>query len=773
MTVATAQVTQTLFVVSGQTIYNTVIDLTQDADGIPNLPFLRVDKVTLTGIRTPLINGTDYTAVSITNATRVTFYTSLVGSYSLIFYRHVPNTQNINFVTPVGDTKFKQNITNSVDKLTSEAQDAQGEIELLKFNNNNIASGFQAALDLKADIVYVDEQVALLVPLILLAQPNGVATLDSAGKVPFSQLPPSLAAPILGYWDANTNLTTTNISLVSSVGTEGDKWEVDVAGGTVLNGAGAWQVGDQVVFSAGSWIPLRNVKNILSVNGLTGVVNLTADNIPAGVLNHYYSSSAAQTDALVVFNDNIGPIEASIADKVDIDVITTNGTFGAANRIPILTTNAQGLVTGLSDILVSITSSEVTDFGDQVNFLTSGKANKVAPSVGNTIARLTAVTGDLNDSGIIISTDQTLANAFNTTVPTGTAVKTYFDTQNALDEKITNKGVANGYAPLGPDKKVPLEFLDNTTFAGGWDASTNTPTLTAGTGVNGTYYTITASGSQTSPSGEPTVYLVGGEITYSTIEGIWVYTNPSAPVSSVNTKIGAVVLGTGDLEETTDPNTLQANLFYQDGRVATYMQSPAAAATTVQQGTVTTTATGQVLAASTAFSTYAPLVSPAFSGMPTAPTAPSNSGTTRIATCAYVDASRDIPVVFAARGSSSPIPAGGTPNAVKIIFPIEDIDTQTNYLNGRFTATIPGNYCFKAFINGARSVETADIGIQLRVNDVALLATFQSFSPPSYNMSLDYPVVLAIGDYIEFWAINNAVSNNASIIRGAMSGFLI
>ena len=82
-----------------------------------------------------------------------------------------------------------------------------------------------------------------------LGQPNGVATLDSSGKVPLSQLPASVIT-YLGTWNASTNTPT----LTNGVGDDGDLYICNVAG-TVNFGAGpiTFAVGDWVIYGSGTW----------------------------------------------------------------------------------------------------------------------------------------------------------------------------------------------------------------------------------------------------------------------------------------------------------------------------------------------------------------------------------------------------------------------------------------------------------------------------------------------------------------------------------------
>ena len=78
---------------------------------------------------------------------------------------------------------------------------------------------------------------------------NGVATLDSGGKVPVSQLPSSVVT-YLGTWNAATNTPT----LVNGTGDAGDLYLCNVAG-TVNFGAGpiVFVVGDWVLYGSGTW----------------------------------------------------------------------------------------------------------------------------------------------------------------------------------------------------------------------------------------------------------------------------------------------------------------------------------------------------------------------------------------------------------------------------------------------------------------------------------------------------------------------------------------
>ena len=109
---------------------------------------------------------------------------------------------------------------------------------------------------------------------------NGVATLDSSGRIPYSQLPES-AMEFLGEWDASTNTP----HLEDGEGDNGDFYVVSV-GGTVNFGTQAeprnitFYPNDRVVYegSADQWFRLP-AGEVRTVNGLSGDVVLNGTNV--------------------------------------------------------------------------------------------------------------------------------------------------------------------------------------------------------------------------------------------------------------------------------------------------------------------------------------------------------------------------------------------------------------------------------------------------------------------------------------------------------------
>lgn len=128
---------------------------------------------------------------------------------------------------------------------------------------------------------------------------NGVATLDSGGKIPTAQLPNSVME-YKGQWNANTNSPT----LADGTGNAGDVYRVSVAGTQNLgSGNITFAVGDWVMYSGTIWEKASNTNDVNSVNGQTGSVVLTTSNISEGS-NLYFTDERAQDAVGTILTDS-------------------------------------------------------------------------------------------------------------------------------------------------------------------------------------------------------------------------------------------------------------------------------------------------------------------------------------------------------------------------------------------------------------------------------------------------------------------------------------
>lgn len=124
----------------------------------------------------------------------------------------------------------------------------------------------------------------------------------------------------------------------------------------------------------------------------------------------------------------------------------------------------------------------------------------------------------------------------------------------------TEKGANNGVATLDGAGKVPLSQLPNSImeYKGTWDASTNTPALSNGTGNAGDVWRVTVAGSHDFGAG-PISFEVGDYAIYNAA-GEYEKADTTDSVSSVNGQQGAVILDSDDIAEGS------TNLYHTDER---------------------------------------------------------------------------------------------------------------------------------------------------------------------------------------------------------------
>lgn len=141
------------------------------------------------------------------------------------------------------------------------------------------------------------------------AKPNGIASLDPDGRIPYSQLPES-AMEFKGDWDASTNTPT----LADGTGDLGDMYFVSV-GGTVDLGSGSitFLDCDRVIYNqTGKWEKISG-GSVRSVNKArpddTGDVNVIVD---AGHIEDSAVTTAKIADGAVTADKCAGDVVKSV-----------------------------------------------------------------------------------------------------------------------------------------------------------------------------------------------------------------------------------------------------------------------------------------------------------------------------------------------------------------------------------------------------------------------------------------------------------------------------
>lgn len=136
------------------------------------------------------------------------------------------------------------------------------------------------------------QDVLAKIPLAEKGVANGVATLDSSGKVPASQLNLSGTA-FKGNWNATTNTPT----LADGTGSAGDFYIVtNGASRNLGSGAVIWTNNAYILYDGTKWIENESTNIVLSVAGKIGAVVLDANDVAEVVNKRFVTDN--QRDAL-------------------------------------------------------------------------------------------------------------------------------------------------------------------------------------------------------------------------------------------------------------------------------------------------------------------------------------------------------------------------------------------------------------------------------------------------------------------------------------------
>ena len=240
-----------------------------------------------------------------------------------------------------------------------------------------------------------------------------------------------------GTWDANANSPL----LTSSVGTQNEYYVVSVAGTTNLNGITDWQIGDWAIFNGSVWQKIDQSPAVLSVNGQTGAVVLTAANVGATpntayVLTSGLLSGGGQLTGNVTVSLASVPVAnvtgavpntvnvlagtglsggGALTGNVTINLANTAvvaGTYGTASQVSQVTVDAQGRITSASNVAIAIANSAVSGLGT----MSTQNANNVTITGGSVTANVTSANVNLTGS---TSSTATFATSSLPLVPEG------------------------------------------------------------------------------------------------------------------------------------------------------------------------------------------------------------------------------------------------------------------------------------------------------------------------------------------------------------------
>ena len=204
-------------------------------------------------------------------------------------------------------------------------------------------------------------------------QNNGLATLDSGGKVPISQLPNSILT-YEGTWDASANTPV----LSDGVGTTGMVYLVSVAGTQDLgSGSITFFEGDWIIYNGSIWQRSTNSNAVLSVNSQTGIVVLDADDVSDAATTNKFTTQADIARLSNTSGTNTGDITLSgaydyitlsgqdiVRSQVDYntDISNTPSSLPTSSTLDDVTTNGNTTANNISIGNITATGSTVNSF---------------------------------------------------------------------------------------------------------------------------------------------------------------------------------------------------------------------------------------------------------------------------------------------------------------------------------------------------------------------------------------------------------------------------
>jgi hypothetical protein len=311
---------------------------------------------------------------------------------------------------------------------------------------------------------------------------NGVAELDSSGKVPTSQLPAGLAGALVykGTLDASGG--------TYPAATTGDYYIISVEG--TIDGTD-YTVGDWATYNGSAWSKVDNTQAVVSVNGLDGIVVLDTGDISEATDANYVSDAQ-----LVVIGNTSGTNTgdqdlSSYAPKANPTFTgTVTGTFAGnvtGNVTGNLTGNVTGNVTGSSGsttgnaatataFAANPTDCAVNQYATTIaangNLTCSTPAGSISGLTTNYLAKASSATAIANSS--ILDNGSAISTSLNITAPTFIGALTgNSSTATALAANGTNCNT--GEAAQGVDASGNAESC----FApGGWSTDNSTKTTT-------------------------------------------------------------------------------------------------------------------------------------------------------------------------------------------------------------------------------------------------------------------------------------------------------
>ena len=283
-----------------------------------------------------------------------------------------------------------------------------------------------------------------------------------------------------------------------------------------------------------------NVTTLAIVNTTPCVVNDDATTITPITVNA--KGLVTSIGSAVTITPDFSSLTGTISLAQLQTVNSNTGTFGSATTSAIITVNAQGLVTSASGVTITPNFS---------NLVGSLEVSQLPALTGDVISTAGSNSVSLLASGVTAGTYKSVTVNSKGVVTLGANPTTIlgYGITDAVNSNLL--GAANGVATLDSTGKLtaaqmPSALTGAVVYIGTWDANTNTPTLSSGSGVKGNYYVVSTAGSTTVDginSWTPSDVIIFNGTTWDKIDG------QSSEVLSVAGRTGNVVIVSTDISD--------------------------------------------------------------------------------------------------------------------------------------------------------------------------------------------------------------------------------